>query len=249
MPGMKIPPADLGYVQQQVNELTGDLLEAWEDDHHHEPGSLTPPALYQAMRQLLDVLRSCTDATGDPADPEAPRELKILGEHGLQLLSELSRYADRLGLGRQARGLRDLCLPFALWILRCDGAFASWEPVVDAVAELANRLSEPDDLAELFGHLDELVEAGNPALAQASQRPAARPWRILVLNRAIVATRSHRPALMERAFRSVVEWLPSDAPGFFEEAMEQMDVIGYPAQVRDVVESYYRELCGQRTLH
>jgi hypothetical protein len=245
---MKIPPVDLAYVQEQFSELSGDLLEAWEDDRY-EADSLTPPALHQAMHQLLDVLRSCTDATGDPADPEAPRELRILGEHGLQLLSELSRHADRLGMGRQARGLRDLCLPFALWILRCDGAFASWEPVVDAVAELANRLSEPDDLARLYGHLDDLVEAGNPTVTQASQRPATRAWRILLLNRAIVATRSHRPDLMERAFRAVVDWLPHDAPGFFEEAMEQMDVIGYPTPVRTVVEAYYRELCGQRTLH
>ncbi len=241
---MKIPPADLAYVDERFCELARDVVDSWEDAPK-EDASLTPPALYQAMSQLLGVLRSCVEATGHPDDPDAPRELRILGEHGLQLLTEMARHADQLGLDAQARGLRDLCFPFALWVVRCDGVFSSWEPVVDAVAELANRLSAPDDLADLATHLDELLDAGTPTLGRA----AGRAWRILVLNRAIVATRSYRPALMERAFAAVVEWLPKEAPGFFEEAMEQMDAVGYPDQVRAVVEAFYRQVCGQRILH
>lgn len=246
---MKIPPADLAYVEEKFAELAPDVVDAWEDGAGSSADAMDPDSLQQAMLQLLGVLRSCTDATGDPSDPDAPRELKILGEHGLQLLTEMATRADEAGLGRQARALRDLCLPFALWIVRCDGGFASWEPVVEAVAELANRLNSPEDLAELYSQLEVLVEAGNPAVAQVSVRPGRRPWRILVLNRAIVATRSLKPALMERAFNSVVELLPGDAPGFFEEAMEQMDIVGYPDHVRVVVEDYYSRVCGQRTLH
>lgn len=245
---MKIPPADLGYVEERFADLARDVVDAWNDDPGESDG-LTPPALQHAMTQLLGILRSCAEATGSPNDPEAPRELRILGEHGLQLLTSLAEYAGRLGLARHARRLRDLCFPFALWVVRCDGSFSSWEPVVDAVAELANRLSDADDLAELCAQLDELLEAGDPVPGRAAERSDQHPWRILVLNRAIVATRSYRPDLMEKAFAAVVEWLPREAPGFFEEAMEQMDVVGYPDPIRAVVETYYRSVCGQRTLH
>jgi hypothetical protein len=77
-----------------------------------------------------------------------------------------------------------------------------------------------------------------------------RPWRVLLLNRAIVATRSHRPALMEVAFDDVVEHLPQEAARFFEEGMAQMDALDYPPQVRAVMERYYlRQGPAPHTLH
>ena len=77
----------------------------------------------------------------------------------------------------------------------------------------------------------------------------SRPWRILLLNRAIVATRSHQPALMEEAFESVVEYLPEEAPTFFREGMEQMDALNYPPQVRNLMQGFYQQCCGRRVLH
>jgi alkanesulfonate monooxygenase SsuD/methylene tetrahydromethanopterin reductase-like flavin-dependent oxidoreductase (luciferase family) len=70
-----------------------------------------------------------------------------------------------------------------------------------------------------------------------------------LLNRAIVATRSHRPQLMEPAFDAIVEWLPDQATRFFAESMGQMDIIGSPDQVRAVMQDYYLRYSGDRTLH
>ena len=91
-------------------------------------------------------------------------------------------------------------------------------PVVNGAASVANSLKQPGDLGQLYGLLTEVVNAVKPQISQdtASTDPT-RPWRILLLNRAIVATRSHQPALMEEAFEALVEHRPDAAPGFFRE--------------------------------
>jgi hypothetical protein len=245
---MKLPPADLVYVAQRLQQVGRELVETWEDAGAPRDCP-APPELLHAMEQLFDVLHPLRAPASSAGNPEREKELKTLGEHGLQLLAELARQAQSLGLGPQARALRDLCFPFALWIARNGGEFTTIEPVADAVAELANRLSEPEALGELYCLIDELLEAAAPPIGRSREGRPPLPWRILVLNRAIVATRSHRPALMEEAFVTVAELLPEEAPGFFEEAMEQMDVVGYPEPVRAVVERHYREHCGGRILH
>jgi hypothetical protein len=69
------------------------------------------------------------------------------------------------------------------------------------------------------------------------------------MNRAIIATRSHQADLIEKAYNDLVQALPEEAPRFFEEGMQQMELLNYPQVVRQVVEKYYT-LWGQpRTLH
>jgi hypothetical protein len=240
---MKIPPPDLAYLSQQVDRLGRELVDTWFDAGSPQIGP-APPDTLQATRDLLAVLHPYTDR---PADAEPDKELRALGEHGLHLLETLAHQARSLDLSEQARQLRHLSFPLALWLARRGGEFGTLEPVADAVAELANGLSAPRELAELHGMIEELVDATLPTPGGA-RRPR-HAWRVLVLNRAIVATRSHRPPLMEEAFNALAELLPDDAAGFFQEAMEQMDIVGYPDHVRDVVERHYRRHCGNRTLH
>ena len=68
-----------------------------------------------------------------------------------------------------------------------------------------------------------------------------RPWRVLLLNYSIVATRSHDPQLIETTYNYFVQYLPEDAAQFFTEAMGQMAVLNYPQQVRVVVEKYHQQ--------
>ena len=143
-----------------------------------------------------------------------------------------------------------LALPLACWIARRGGELAHPAPVVNAAGALANSTKAPDELATLYGLMSEVVDALSPKVTQDSElADSTRPWRVLLLNRAIVATRSHRPDLMESAFRAVVEALPGDAPEFFREAMGQMEALNYPPQVRAVVQRYADAWCLRRTLH
>jgi len=130
------------------------------------------------------------------------------------------------------------------------GALGYLEPVVNGAAHLANRLMQPSELEQLYGLLTEVVDAADPRLFRhTTSADPSRPWRVLLLNRAIVAARSHQPALMEEAFEPVIEHLPEEAPTSFREGMEQMDALDYPPQVRDLMQRFYQQCCGRRVLH
>lgn len=187
----------------------------------------------------------------DEFAPAAPADLRSLGDYGIDLLARLVALAGTLLPTPKARAIEELALPFACWIARCGGELGYLEPVVNGAAHLANRLMRPSELEQLYGLLTEVVNAVDLRLSQAHGLPVApsRPWRVLLLNRAIVATRSHRPARIEEAFESVVEYLPEEAPTFFREGMEQMDALDYPPQVRDLMQGFYQQCCGQCVLH
>ena len=154
------------------------------------------------------------------------------------------------GLGAGSAELELLAFPLGLWLARNDGEITSLEPVVNSVAKLANRSKDPVYLEQLCLQIGELVEAVSPGISEDRNRAnVARPWRVLLLNWGIVATRSLRPALMRDAFDRLLEHLPEDASGFFREGMGQMDALDYPPHVREVMETYFETWSLKKTLH
>ena len=247
-----LPPIDISYVADRLDELGEDLQRAFEDAAESiEPA---PQVLLGGLTRLLDIIRaadqkssadfenSLREATG--SEPE------VVLEHGLHLLSQLSGVASRLGLSEQARAIDQLSLPLSGWMLRRGCELPHPEPVVNAMALLANGLRRPEQLAELFALMNEIMNGiGSERAAETEAMNPDRPWRVLLLNRAIVATRSHQPSLMEEAFSAVVEQLPEEAPDFFREGMGQMEALDYPAQVREVMQRYFEIWCVGQKLH
>ncbi len=68
-----------------------------------------------------------------------------------------------------------------------------------------------------------------------------RPWRLLHINRGIVATRTHDLEVMKQAFDEFLKYLPQEATGFFAEGMKEMDALDYPPHVRKVMEFYFQQ--------
>jgi hypothetical protein len=94
------------------------------------------------------------------------------------------------------------------------------------------------------------VAAVSPLISQDLEKlNPGRPWRALLLNQSIIATRSYNPELMERAFDVLTEKLPEDAPRFFTEGMQQMEAQNYPEPVRKVMARYHRRWTVNRALH
>jgi hypothetical protein len=245
---MDIPPADIGYLAERLPRLADALLKAWDDE---EQDSMPPPVLCDALSQLLSVLADHEQA-GQTSGADARLGDTALAEmiaYGIRLLGETGRRAQRLGLAEVAREYEALVLPLVLWGARHGAEIARLEPVVNSLAVLANRIREPRAMIRLVATMDQVVDAVSPAVSQSRDADKSAPWRILLLNRAIVATRTHRPELMEPAFDAIVEWIPEEANRFFTEGMEQMDVIGYPAPVRELMQAYYLRHGGDRTLH
>lgn len=245
---MPIPPVDLGHLVDRTRELRARVAETWDDEGR---GSGGPEHVAAGLDHLLDLVQRLDAPAGENGARLTAAELHDLASVGLRLYAELAAWARQLGLERDALAIEALTVPFSVLLARRGAELSSLETVVDALAVLANGLSDPGELAQLFALMGEIASAVSPAIVQDLDRTSPRrPWRVLLLNRAIVATRSHRPALMAPAFDAVVEHLPEDAARFFEEGMAQMDALDYPPHVRAVVERYYlRQGPAPHTLH
>lgn len=248
-----ITAVDIADIAEELERLGEELTAADEDDA--SSSDTDPGLLIGAMRALLDELRSHSPErrTGEQEQPPGysdGRDLTVLGDHGIDLLARLATFAGGLQRPQLASGFEGLALPLACWVARQGAELNNLGPVVNSAAALANKLKQPAQLAELYGLLREVGAAVSPRVS--SDTPAADPawpWRVFLLNQAIVATRSHQPALMEEAFEVLVEHLPDEAPDFFREGMGQMGALDYPPQVRAVMEHFYDQWCQQRTLH
>jgi len=242
-----IPVVDIAFIVAELRRLSDELLEAHEDQRG---GSDTDPRiLVGALYELLDELRNLEDDPG-PDSSLASKHLEGLANHGLELLTRLSAVAGRLRRPHEARAVEILALPLSCWIARRGGEVSNIALAVNGAAALANSVKSPAQLAQLFALLTELTNAVSPQISQdPSHYDSTRPWRTLLINRAIVATRSHQPALMEEAFDALIEHLPGEVPDFLREGMEQMDALNYPPHVKRVMERYYDLWCGHRILH
>ncbi|MGE5154108.1 MAG: hypothetical protein ACM3ST_08840 [Bdellovibrio bacteriovorus] len=251
-----LPPVDIRYVAQELARLGEEVRRlADESTEGLEPH---PEVLTDGLADLLDALEAADSPElarrGQTLQGHLAGEPDGLLTHGLNLLSQLADLAARLHQPQTARAIEGLALPLACWLMRRGAELTHPEPVINAAAALANNLRDPDELAALYLLMSEVVEGMSPRRTQeaSGDRPGPateRPWRVLLLNRAIVATRSHRPNLMVEAFQAVCEHLPDDAPSFFREGMGQMEPLNYPQPVRDVMDRYYHLWCAGQRLH
>lgn len=251
-----LPPADLGFIEQTYRSAADAVVEAYSDSSDPpDLGDATPDLLVEAADNLLEILRKLEPNHNLLEQPvSAPtyltNDLHTLGDYGIQLMTDLALWAQALHLSKPLSEFRIATFALTWWIAQHGGELSRLEPVVDTLAFVANAIKTPHELERLFAAVSEIMESVSPAIAQdLDQSNLGRPWRILVLNRAIVATRSHQPALMELAFQSLGELLPDDAPSFFREGMEQMDALNYPDHVRKVMEKHYQLWCTPKTLH
>lgn len=243
---MKPIPAEITYLYEAFREYADALLTGWESAAGTQL-TQNPKQLVDAMSQLAGVLRDL-EAGAEPND--GGRDIDTLCEYGLQLLNDLRNVARQLQLQDAATSLENLSLPLAVWAARRGAEIRELESVVNAIAFFANRNQHPDVMQQLLIMANEVYEAVCPTISEDRDKSQPmRPWRLLLLNRAIIATRTLQPTLMEPVFDNVVEHLPEDAARFFAEGMEQMDIIGYPPRVREVMTRYFQAFGTPRLLH
>lgn len=232
------------------------LLHSAVDEHIAEitadsSSEETPEQLLAAMEQAIDVMER---ADADKAARNgkmvlSATEITEIGDHALGLLQAIVERVESVS-GHQSRELSRLAIPISLWTAQQGGHINKLELVVNSLAAWANELQDTLQIADLVGVIRQIIDATSAEIRQdLDQSNPMRPWRILNLNYGIVATRSHDPILMEEAFALLVENLPQDARAFFREGMQQMDSIGYPDEVREVVERYERMWGSGSTLH
>ncbi|KHF24861.1 hypothetical protein [Solemya velum gill symbiont] len=226
--------------------LADKVLAAWDEEA--SVGEDTNPRLITLAVQDLQEAIGSLHGQYEVNPPE--EEVTRCTDYAVQLFSEMSHLAAKAELDEEAIEIENICFPFALWGVRHGAELITIEPVVNAIARLANSRQQPGFLEELYREVSEVMRATSIQLTQeVTLLNLANPWRILLLNRAIIATRSHQVALMNDAFSAIVEYLPDEASEFFREGMEQMDQSNYPEHVREQIATWYQRYSSKPTLH
>jgi len=208
-----------------------------------------PRQLREALEQFFAIIANLDKEEG-ATGAILSDDVNQLGDYGLNLLTDLAAWATQLGLDQARQDVLATSLATADWLMRHEGRIRSLEPVVNALADSANRASEPRELAHMAAFMGAVAQACSDYIKQDLEKTnPGRPWRLLHLNRGIVATRSHDPALMQQVFDELVRCLPDDAPAFFEQGMEQMVALNYPAPVREIMSRYHARWKPRPTLH
>jgi hypothetical protein len=250
---MIIPPADINWFAEQFADISQEMLDAWEDAGKPTVGDEpSPDLLCDAMDQLIDLLKIIDSGTPKENDPSVNEDADIteLGDYGLSILEEFINLAEAFNLPEQIPNWEQLSIALGRWVIIHEGEVSILSSVVNGLAYLANHTTEQVMLEGLYLVMSEIVEAVPlSSIEDSDSDDPLEPWRILIFNRAIVATRVFSPRLMDESFRDIAEYFPNEAPDFFREGMEQMDIQGYPQEVREVMESYYNTWPMKRTLH
>ena len=171
-----------------------------------------------------------------------------LGDYGLQLLTGLEQWAEFKKLENR-NVIQIMILSLAVWIHDQSGTLQQLENIVNALSQIANQTSETKALIKLHKVVDKITNSAHEVIkSDLDKSDPGRAWRILNLNHGIIATRTHNIDIMNSVFEQLLTRLPEDAASFFADGMKQMDIIGYPDHVKNVMEQFY-QLTNNPTLH
>ena len=176
-------------------------------------------------------------------------DLTEFGSYGLDLLDRLDFLVRKLEIMDQRDNVSRVHASLAVWLARHGAIIDNLTGAADGFGMLVNRLSEPQELAEVCLIMDEVIEAASEKLQMDEDKSnALRPWRVINLNSGIAATRSFDPELMERTFEKLGRHLPYDMPGFLADGKRQMIGQNIPDAVSEVM-NWYAEKWSSKPPH
>lgn len=217
-------------------KLPEQLDDYLEDDYRR---GLT--ALLDKFEEFFNIVASVNLRASENKFIEADEATEI-SDYGFVLLLKLVDLMERLDLPHKRKEIEQISLVFARWTISYNGTLNYLEPVVNAIAQLANLMQKKEALLALSDLIDDIVDHCSIELKKdIGDSEEMRPWRLLHINRGIVATRTHDLDVMKKAFDEFLIYLPQDAPGFFAEGMKEMDALDYPPHVRKVMEFYFQQ--------
>ncbi len=240
---------DPNKYRKEFSEVISELvvaLKASEDE-----GDQQVLQMIDAMQQSIDIMeRVDADEESSNVQPLNTEDVTQIADYALALLDEISSVAANRGMQSAMLQLHRLSIPVVLWVHRHSGKINKLDIIVNAVATYANELTQAEQLEQLCMVVSKAVHCTADEIKQDLEATnPMRPWRILNLNWGIVATRSHNTGLMEQVFEQLIKNISADAKGFFQEGMQQMDIVGYPDHVREVMEKYNKLVGNSAALH
>jgi hypothetical protein len=226
--------ATLKDAKDYLIKLPAQLEEYLDDVHLNALNQLI-----QSFEQLFNVVASI-NMQAKENQVISSHEATDIGDHGFILMLKLIDLMERLDLPHKRKEVEQISLVFTRWILHYEGKINHLEPVVNAFAQLANLMQDKKSLTALSDLMGKVVEGCSLEIKQdLDEKNQMRPWRLLHINRGIVATRTYDVDIMKKAFDELLIYLPNEAPDFFIEGMKEMDASDYPSHVRELMEFYH----------
>lgn len=239
---MSDSPASLEQAQQLASHASDSVQETWRQRKPATNTQVTPDQIREGIDQFFQIARAVNTSDNDAPYAINNEDVIQIGDYGLTLIQDMAAWADQMDLQEQRRQLDNSTLGIAAWIIANKGEIRTAHSIVNAIAELANSTQDPEILASYAKFTGDVIDfCANIITQDLEKTDPLRPWRLLQFNRAIMATRSHDTDLLRRVYDEFVKALPEEAPGFFREGMNEMERLGYPDHVREVVQEYFDE--------
>ncbi len=238
-------PTELREARVRQREVAAEIIKNYTARAPLATDQVTPSQLAEGIEQFFNVALRIDREKGETG-AVLDDDISQIGDYGLQLLSDLAAWADHLEMERARYELHLVAVGAVDWIIRHHGELRTPEIVVDALAGRANATQDIEQLKGLEKFMTATLNAMAAPIKQDLEKTnPGRPWRVLHVNRAIVATRTHDTNRMVRVFDELVTALPEEAPRFFEEGWNQMEKIPYPERVREIMKTYHDLWCPQ----
>ncbi|MFT5217986.1 MAG: hypothetical protein ACI9LO_000340 [Planctomycetota bacterium] len=213
------------------------VLDEYLDDDYRKGLA----ALIDKFDEFFNIVASVNLRASEDKFIEPPEATEI-SDYGFVLLLKLIDFMEKFDLPEKRREVEQISLVFARWTVSYKGTINHLEPIVNAIAQLANLMNDKNSLLTLSDLIAAIVDHCSSELKRdRDNRDPLRAWRLLHINRGIVATRTHDLDVMKQAFDELLVYLPLEAPGFFTEGMKEMDALDYPQHVRQVMEHYFSQ--------
>ncbi|MCW8935975.1 MAG: hypothetical protein OQK98_14755 [Gammaproteobacteria bacterium] len=196
--------------------------------------------MIEALRQNIQIISRLSSGVDNKNKPDIEDdEVTKTGNYALNLLDEISVSCASRGMQDQMLALHRLSLPIVYWLKSHNGKLIKLDIVVNAIASYANTIKDNKQLEVLCAVIENTIDVTDESIKKDVEATnPMRPWRILNLNWGIVATRTHNPQIMQHVFDQLIKNIPDDSQQFFNEGMQQMDLVAYPDAVREIMQKY-----------
>src|SRR5690606_9230541 len=135
----------LAEAARRYKQAVRAIVGTYEARRPAATDQVTPAQLDAGIEQFFAIGIKIDREQGERG-PVTSDDVSQLGDYGITLLADLMTWARQLELRHPERELDIVVLAFADWILRHEGEIRTLEPIVDALAHLANRTRDPQQL-------------------------------------------------------------------------------------------------------
>src|SRR3970282_1317985 len=122
-------PPSLAEAALRFKHAAAEINHTYEGRGPDKTNQVTPGQLTEAIEQFLTIIERI-DREGGKIGPIAKDDATQLGDYGMTLIADLSRWARHLTLPVPRQDLEIVTLSAADWIVRHDGQIRTLEPVV-----------------------------------------------------------------------------------------------------------------------